>query len=333
VAAPLEHPPAAQAELDLWLESIRGEKRPATVDGYRIEVAKLLAAFPDTRFVDFTQQQIEQYLGGVNEKYRGKSASYIRGWFKWGEKTGRIVDVRNPMRFIEGFKWLRSGPVRDRFTDAEQARLKGLPHPDGVMMEILLETGIKTGEARALTGKCWEFEVPQLRITESPHPRVIPLPDKPFVDRVARMLQIEGIGPHDFVWYTHRGGSRERKHDRQPSAGPVQQWWTSGLKAAKVPHRMMRTTRNTYARRMQDQGVPLSDLSLWMGHNDAYTTSEYYAEDRRPEARRRYSSLKEATEVIQAQRELLRRALPHLLTPGAPGAVELATEIAGDLAE
>src|SRR4051794_36391762 len=33
------------------------------------------------------------------------------------------------------------------------ARLKGPPHPDGVLMEIIFETGVKTGEARVLTGK------------------------------------------------------------------------------------------------------------------------------------------------------------------------------------
>jgi site-specific recombinase XerD len=321
----------AKPELDAWVDYLRAEVRPKTLEGYRSEVEKLLTANPDTRFADFTQTDIERYLDGIDEKYRAKSASHIRGWFRWGEQTGQIVDLQNPMRHLQKYKWVRSGPVRERFTDSEVAQLTGLPHPDGVLMEILFETGIKTGEVRTLMGKSWEFDVPQLRITEGVSPRVVPIVDRAFLERVARMLQVEKIGLNDYVWYTHRGGSRERKHDREPSAGAVHTWWTQCLKTAGVQHRMMRTARNTFARRMQDQGMPLSDLGIWLGHNDYYTTSEYYAEDRLPEAVQRVTSLRDATEVIRHQRELLQRVLPHLLTPGAPGAIELAREISAEL--
>jgi integrase len=326
--------PAAQAELDAWVDYLRAEgKRPVTVSSYRAIVEKLLAANPEKRFSDFRKDDLERFLDALEERYRGQYASMIRQWFRWGELTGRIVDVHNPTRFLPKYKWVRAGPVRELFTEAEISKLTGLPHPDGVLMEILFETGIKKGEVQTLTGKCCELDVPQLRILESAAPRVIPITDAAFRDRLARMVEVENIGPEDFLWYSHPGGSRQRRHNRVLSAGAIQNWWTRCLEATDIPHRMLRTTRNTFARRMVNDGVPLDDLTLLLGHNDYYTTSEYYADGRYPDALRRVFSMKEATAVIRHQRTLLGRVLPHLLTPGAPGAVELAKEIAAELTE
>lgn len=328
-----KHSSVAEADLEAWGDYLRAEgRRPATVSSYlSILATGLLATYPEKKISEFQQDDLERYLDSVEERYRGQRASMVRQWFRWGELTGRITDVDNPTRFLPQYKWTRAGPVRPLFKDADVAKLKGLPHPDGVLMELLLETGIKTGEARTLTGKCCELDVPRLRIFESAYPRTIPLSDLAFKERLARMLQAEKIGPDDYLWYTHRGGSLERLHDRALGSGSMHNWWARCLKAAGVPHRMMRTTRNTFASRMLNDGVPLDDVGLLLGHNDYYTTSEYYADMRYPDALRRVFSMKEATAVIRHQRDLLQRALPHLLTPGAPGAIELATEISAEL--
>jgi integrase len=326
--------PVAQAELDAWGHYLRAEgKRPATVSSYLSVVGKLLRAYPDKKFSEFTHEDIVRYLEAGDERHRGQFASMIRGWFRWGELTEQIIDVRNPTRRLPKYKWARSGAVRELFSDAEMSRLKGLPHPDGVLMEILLETGIKTGEARTLTGKCCELDVPQLRLVESAAPRRIPITDPAFKDRLARMLQVEKIGLEGYLWYSHPGGSRERRHSRAISSGAMNGWWSRCAEAAGVPHRMMRTTRNTFARRMINDGVPLDDLTLWLGHNDYYTTSEYYADGRYADALQRVVSMKDATAVIRRQQDLLQRVLPHLLTHGAPGSVELAKEISAQLTE
>jgi integrase len=333
-AKPVSPIPAAQAELDAWGDYLRADgKRPATVSSYLGVVMKLLAAYPETKFAEFTEKDIRRYLDTLDERHRGQTASMIRGWFRWGELTEQIIDVRNPTRHLPKYKWARAGAVRELFSEAEISRLKGLPHPDGVLMELLFETGVKTGEARTLTGKCCELDVPQLRIIESPAPRPIPITDHAFRDRLARMLQVENIGPNDYLWYAHPGGSRDRRHNRPLSSGAIHKWWSRCLEAAGVPHRMMRTTRNTFARRMINDGVPLDDLTLWLGHNDYYTTNEYYGDGRYEDARQRIVSMKDATAVIRRQRDLLQRVVPHLLTPGARGAVELAKEISAELTE
>lgn len=255
-------------------------------------------------------------------------------WFKWGELTEQIIDVDNPTRLLPKYKWKRTGSSRDElFSDEEIARLQGLPHPDGVLMEILFRTGVKKGETRTLTGRQCELDVPQLRIIDSAVPRVIPITDGPFRDRLARMLQVEKIGPDDWLWYSHPGGSRERRHNREVSDGAMHLWWARCLSAARVRHRGVRIARRTYARNMVNAGVRLDDLNLILGHNDYYTTNEYYADDRYPDALRRVLSMNEATAVIRHQRDLLQRVLPHLLTPGAPGALELAKEISAVLTE
>ena len=330
----VQTPSLAQAELDTWTDYLRAEgKRPATVWGYHDVARKFLNAYPARRFSEFTQEDVLRYLEATDERHRGRTASVIRGWFRWGELTGQIIDVRNPTRHLPKYKWARAGAVRELFSEAEITRLKGLPHPDGVLMEILLETGVKTGEARSLTGKCCELDVPQLRVIQTAAPRPIPITDLAFRDRLQRMLQVETWDQDDYLWYAHPGGSRDRRHNRAISQGAIQKWWGRCVEVADVPHRMMRTTRNTFARRMINDGVPLDDLTLWLGHNDYYTTNEYYADGRYADARKRIFSMKEATGVIRHQRDLLQRVLPHLLTASAPTAMELAKEISAELTE
>lgn len=320
--------PAAQTELDAWLDYWEAQgRRPATIKSYRSVLQRFLARHPDTAFSAFTLKDVKAFLDPLTERQRPQSASILRNWFRWGETTGRIED--DPTRLLPKFKWQRAGAVREIFSDAEIRRLEALPYPHGILMEILFETGIKTIEARTLTASCCELDgvSPQLRISESRYPRVVPITDPDFRYRLAHYITAEHLRPEDHLWFSRPGGGRSIKRDRTISSGTIQSWWRAHLKTAGVEYRTIRTARNTFARRMRAKGVDLGHLQLLMGHNDYYTTSEYYADDRYPGTEALVRSVADAEAEARQLRELLQRALPHIVAQDSAEAAELAREI------
>jgi hypothetical protein len=82
---------------------------------------------------------------------------------------------------------------------------------------------------------------------------------------------------------------------------------------------------------MRAKGVDLDHLQLLLGHNDYYTTSEYYSEERYPSAEVLVRSAAGAEAEAVELRDLLRRVLPHLVTQASQEASELAKEIGAKL--
>jgi site-specific recombinase XerD len=320
--------PAAQGELDEWLNHLTSQgRRRATITSYRTELRRFLAAYPTTPFTDFTFENIMAFLNALDERRRPRAASVLRNWFRWGETTDRVTD--DPTRLLPKYKWQRAGPVREIFTEEEIQALKDLPYPHGILMEILFETGIKKNEAHALTARCCELDgpAPQLRIVEGRHPRVIPITDPQFAYRLAHYITTEYLRPDDHLWFSRPGGGRSIRRDRPVSDASMHKWWTDQLQRAGIEHRMMRTARSTFARRMRAKGVGLDDIQLLMGHKDYYTTSEYYADDRYPSAEALVRSVADAQSEARALRDLLHRVLPHLVAQGSPETTALAKEI------
>lgn len=157
--------------------------------------------------------------------------------------------------------------------------------------------------------------------------------DPQFVYRLAHYITTEHLRPNDYLWFTRPGGGRSIRRDRPPSDAAMHKWWKDHLEEAGVPHRMQRTVRSTFARRLRARGVALDDIQLLLGHNDYYTTSEHYADDRYPNAEALVRSVADAQAEARALRDLLHRVLPHLVTQGSLEATALAKEIGSILTQ
>lgn len=330
--ATLESSGAADPDVEAFLLHCAAQgRRPHTVAHYRSVLRRFVRLHPNRAMDKFTLDDVTTYLAPLTELQQAQTASVLRSWFRWGETSGRIKD--DPTRLLPKFKWKRAGAVRKVFTEDEIQKLEKLPYPHGVLMEILFETGIKTLEARTLTAKCCELDgkSPQLRISESRYPRVIPITDADFRYRLAHYITNEHLQPGDHLWFSRPGGGRTIKRDTTISTGTIQKWWASQLEAAGVEYRTLRTARNTFARRMRQKGVDLDHLQLLMGHNDYYTTSEYYADERYEGAEKLIRSVADAEAEARRLRELLQRALPHIVSHNSPEAATLAREIGTQL--
>jgi integrase len=269
---------AAQSARDVadWLAWLRlGGKASRTLDSYEWTVARLLRAFPDKRLDEFTDGDLLQVLQTFPAKsVRTRAAAFV-SLFRWAYKTRRID--ANPTERLPDFKRFAQ-PHVEVFTPTEEAALKGLPAPDGQLMTILLEAGLRKSEATHLTGKRLRLGERVILVREGSKgakDRVVPMTDE-LAGACEWLLTVEQIGPADHVWPSKPGGGEVLRRDRPIAPTTFHHWWVRCLDAANVEHRKPHTTRHTFATRWRRAGLELDDIQKLLGHASIQTTSDLY---------------------------------------------------------
>lgn len=284
----------AARELVDWLAWLHlGGAAPTTRDAYERTCADLLNAFPDTEFTAFTDGDLMQLLMRYPEKSRRVRKAHLASWFKWGVKTRRLQ--LNPIDLLPAIK-ASAQPVIDVFSHAEEAALCSLPSPDGHLMRILFDGGLRKAEATNLTARRLNFDTGELIVREGAKgskDRVVPMTDK-LRHAAANLLLLEGIDRDDFLWYDRPGGrlAPTVRRNRPIAATSFHRWWVRCIDAAGVEYRKPHTTRHTFATRWRERGLDLDDLQQLMGHASVSTTSDLYVHT-------------ESTRIGQRMRELL----------------------------
>jgi integrase len=246
-----------------------------TVSDKERYLASLALMFPAKTVEDFSSSDVDHWLARQPARSRRHRGSHIRDFFTWARKWDRISE--NPWDRIDPIK-LPAQKTIDVFMSDEVAALTGLSSPDGTLMLILFDTGIRKGEARALQGR---HVVPepmpgQLRIVggKGDKGRLIPLTHR-LSQAIAELQFTDGIGPKDFFWYDRTGGHAIRR-TKMVGESSFHEWWKRCLRDADVRYRNPHTTRHTFATTYLRKGGRLTTLSDNMGHESIQTTADLY---------------------------------------------------------
>lgn len=288
----------AREARDLWLQWLElSGFAPKTIDGYRRTTDRLLRQWPTLALDEFTSELLEEFIEQASEHSRQQRRGPLHNFFGWAFRTKRLDE--NPMLRVATYKAPRQEPP-NVFTLAECKVLEALPSPDGALMAILLGSGIRKAEARHLTPKRIDFENGELHVVEGAKGGsvgVVALEDY-VLRRIDELTTLEGLNEDDFFWYTHRGGSTQRKHDRPASDGAMHQWWVNCIAQAGVPYRNMHLTRHTFATMWRRRGLSLDDVGFQLRHADPRTTSRVYVHMRSIDVKRNMSECLSREEAL-----------------------------------
>lgn len=260
-----------QADWLSWLEL--GGIRPATLADYSWATDRLLEAFPSKTLSEFTDGDIAIVLKRFPQQSRKTRSYAFASWFRWGVKTRRID--RNPMDLLPEMPKRKRRPI-EVFSPAEVQSLLNLPQPDGPLMAILLDAGLRKGEARRLKAKNCDMTSGRIAVLNGKggHDRLVPMTPR-LKHVLGGFFRFSEIKPNDYLWYTRPGGHHVKRTTEIVDYS-FHYWWTRCLDAAGVLYRNPHTTRHTYGRTMRRAGLPIEELQLNMGHSSIQVTVDFY---------------------------------------------------------
>ncbi|MDQ5822461.1 MAG: tyrosine-type recombinase/integrase [Actinomycetota bacterium] len=242
---------------------------------YERVLARLCLMFPEKELGEFTDGDVLHCLNQYSPAQRGDRVPALNGFFKWAKLTRKIVD--NPMDYLPSIK--RGGQrYIDTFTPAEVEALVGLPKLDGTLMLLLLDAGLRKGEARRLRDRDFKPEPAPGQIVvlagKGNKDRVVPLTRR-LAGALAEYALVEGLDAKDHLWYDKPGGHHIRRV-KPIAESAFQGWWKRCITEAGVRYRKPHTTRHTFATNWLRRGGRLETLSRVMGHASLSTTFDLY---------------------------------------------------------
>jgi integrase len=275
-------------ELKAWLQWLELGGF-GSCDAYERTAAVLLNRHPDRAFAEFTADDVADVLMTFPAKSRRIRKAHLNNWFTWGYRTRRIP--ANPVDLLPVMK-RHSQPVIDIFTETEQAALEALPLPDGPLMTLLFETGLRREEACQMRVERIDFGSGMVVVKEGAKrgkDRLVPIVPS-LAGAIDRLITEEGLQPSDYLWYDKPGGGFSVRLRRNKPVAPTSfgRWWYRCLDEANVayvkrdpargitgrgnPH----AARHTFATRWRSRGLELDDLSQILGHSSVAITSDLY---------------------------------------------------------
>jgi integrase len=272
-----------------WLEL--GNKATRTLDSYERYVAVLLRAWPTTPFDEFDDGHLAHVLKQFPPRSRHIVKAAWNNWFRWGHRTRRISG--NPVDLLPVISY-KPNRAYDIFTDPEADALCALPSPDGELMMILFEAGLRRAEARRLTGKRIDFNRDQIVVMEGAKggkSRQVPMIAR-LETACAELVTLEGIGRDDHVWGSRPGGSRRVKRNTPIADTTFDNWWArrprgrrcTEAEPAHEPTHMRDPVAKTRPGDGRDPGAPRPRVDQ---HHLGHLRPDQPRVDRRPHARAR----------------------------------------------
>jgi integrase len=215
-----------------WLEL--GGAAERTLDQYERDLSVLAHLFPNKGLGDLTDLELGTAIRRFPPASRRVRKAAIDSFYKWAIRTRRIE--KNPMALLPAVK-SRPQKLIDTFTDAEAEALANLPLVDGALVLLLLETGIRKGEARALQARRCDLARERLIVIggKGGKDRTVPLTRR-LTTALAELFTFEGIDQNEYIWYSKPGGGQINRA-RSIGDGSFHRWWGRCLKDAGVRYR------------------------------------------------------------------------------------------------
>lgn len=266
----------AASEVAAWLDALEhARKAPRTIYQYGLTALDFLELHPDTPFEEFTDTHVLNLLRRYPRRGRPTREAHLAKLFKWGKLTRRIPE--NPFDYIERARVTRP-KLPEVFSEADEAALCGLPSPDGDLVTLMFQTGLRKEECCLLQRRHVNLKHDELAVMKAKgdKSRIVPLTPKAAA-AIADLDLLERLGHDDYLWYAKPGGSRDfRTHSKPMASTSFARWWSRCIEAADVEHRKPHMTRHTRATRMRRMGYDLDEIQLWLGHESIETTRNLY---------------------------------------------------------
>lgn len=265
------------ADFLAWKET--GGAAESTLDQYERDLARGCLMYPKTPLEDFTDSQMLQVARAFRPGERRVRVAAWSSFFRWACKTRRIT--ANPCDALPEFKQ-QGQKVYDIFSEEEIAVLCDLPVRDGALMQLLIDGGLRKGEARnfKFTHLRTAGERNLLAILDGKGKKDREVPASLAVSqRLAELALVDGLNPKDQLWYGMVKTPQTSKITRHRviAEGTFHRWWERCLDEAGVRYRNPHMTRHTFATRYLRRGGTLERLSKLMGHASIKTTFDLYA--------------------------------------------------------
>lgn len=266
---------AAGPDLVAFLRALELQGRAdATIRNYEAAGAKLCLMYPEVPLVKITAAHLEAVMQTWPPRSRYARTTGLRSWMAWARRTRRIP--ANPFDEVLPTQKPRQKVVQV-YSDAEIARLTGLPDPDGALMLLLLDAGLRKMEAARLQVRDCDLVEGVIVVLEGKggKDRLVPMTAR-LQRRLAHWFLVDGLAPTDHLWAGNHGGHGLRR-DTPLTSSPWHYWYQHAVEAAGVRYRNPHTTRHTFATRWLRRGGRLETLSRAMGHASITTTADLYA--------------------------------------------------------
>lgn len=251
-----------------------------TLDTYERDLAQLclhqrvLGKTPD----EVTADDLLIVIGTFTVSQRARVRAAFRTYFDSLHGSGVIG--RDPARHLPAIRGERQRII-DVFTRGEQENLKHMPHElrDRALTTLLLETGIRKAEARALTLADVSLDTRRLTIRRGKgrKGRVVVL--RPTTVKVlADLFLEEGMEWRHYLWYTRYVNEYATtiKRNRSLGDGAFHRWWERMCEESGVRYRNVHVCRHTYATDMLRRKVGMRSVSKMLGHASIKTTVDLY---------------------------------------------------------
>jgi len=274
--------------LDLWLETYKKSK----VEASSLEDYKSLAShIKKHKIGNMTLTAIKPLH--ITEYFTSK-ADYSQSFFK---KSRFILNaafetaidndycLKNPVRRAEAPKKVQ--PEKEAYSESQANIMLNFAKGDelfGICIYIMLNTGIRSGEMRALTVNSISFQdgigivtidkavkrTEEIGLPKNNKPRYVPLEED-----VAEYLQAKLKGKTGYIlggdYFVSRAGFRSRYlwfFDRMNK-------YLESIGEFPIPYKSPHSTRHTFSTIRQKNGMPIAIVSKILGHCSTEVTDRY----------------------------------------------------------
>lgn len=268
-----------------------------TLDQYERDLAALAIKIPE---VDVADVAVENLMLVLDDIPRGSWKRYRAAWngfFKWAIRHGLRTTI-NPLELLPELLRQNTTPVYRIYSDGERAaivnasRLMDDPARDRVRAHLLLDAGIRKGEARALLNSDVDPTSRSVIVRgKGDKERVIPIRggfwlafEEHLLTPYPRLDRLPELADHVFFPMRVAGayGNRERQvtaayPERGMSERGFHEWHRRLIGHAGVAYRKPHMTRHTFATDALDatDGKELYGVSQMLGHASTRTTELY----------------------------------------------------------
>ncbi len=269
---------------DMWL-SLPKELRESTLSSYRANLFNhVFPAIGHIKVSDLRRKDLKVFFDSLIRKGKAVStvsliAAPVSQIFKYAVELEMIPT--NPVSGIS-FRHVRKEvtPLSESdtvlFLDQARSFLDGKYYP---LFNFLIFTGIRIGEAQALTWSDFDFGSDTVNVRRSHRRGVFTLPKSGFVRKADMPRFLSGIlrqhktFQNDSVSFAFPDTSGRRPFNRMT----VRNAFERCLSSAGLDRHRLHDLRHTYATIRLLRGHNLGDVSFQMGHSSVRITSDIYA--------------------------------------------------------
>ncbi|MDQ0218413.1 DUF4062 domain-containing protein [Peribacillus cavernae] len=245
-----------------------------TIDSYMVELRIFQNYFNDMMISEIDTANIKEFLRFREDNYSVKSTntmervrSILNLFFDWLVQENIIQ--KNPVTKVRHFKYYKKGNVGLNDTELQELRNFCKTTRERAIIEFFLSTGCHLAELQMIHLRDIDWSNKTININSQKRPRVVFLTEK--AEKYLKDYLDERNDNLDNLFVT------ERKPYRPLGNRAIQDEITKITKRTNISKNISpRTLRNTFARIMFQNGIPLNVIQWLLGYHSKKVRSEAY---------------------------------------------------------